>query len=517
MTENIEKDSVIADRDRPFRTDHLTVGLGGRTARGATVMVGSQGIKFLIITASAIVLSRLLTPQDYGLLAMVAVVTNFSYPLRNLGLSNATIQKPDLSYEQVSTLFWVNVCLSVIITFLTILLAPGVARFYGEPRLTWITIGIAGSFIFSGLSMQHEALLKRQMRFLGLAVSDIASMLLGSTIAIFLAWRGFGYWALVTSQLVIGATYALGVWISCNWWPGLPAPNSGVRSMLRFGTNLTGNNIVNYLARNIDNLLIGRFWGANQLGLYSRAYQLLLLPLDQLSAPLDGVAVTALSRLADSPARYCQAYLRMLEKVAMATMPIMVFMIMTSDWLVRVALGPQWHDTARIFALLGLVGLVEPVSSTVGWLLISQARSRDLLQLGLLDAALSIVCIVIGLPWGAIGVAASYGIAGLCIRKPIRFWFATRVGPVAPSDFYRAILPSLFASGSVAVVLLSLRTWTKVSNPMYGLLMSLITAILVALLSLLLLPRGRRALQDVRSLLPVLLKTKPQYGRNVTS
>ncbi len=344
------------------------------------------------------------------------------------------------------------------------------------------------------------------MRFVALATIEITSMLIGTATAIILAWRGAGYWALVCSQWAMGATSAAGVWLACRWRPGFPARNSGVRSMLAFGRNLTAYNILNYLARNIDNLLIGRYWGAQQLGLYARAYQLLLLPLDQIVGPIDGVAVTALSRLADTEERYRQAYLRMLEKLAMITMPAMALMIATSDWIVLVILGPQWIETGRIFALLGIIGLLEPISSTMGWLLISQGRTHHIFQWGLIDASLSITSIVAGLHWGAVGVAASYAVTGLCIRKPIHFWFVTRVGPVRTSEFYRAILPSAFASLSVLITVFGLRRWAGVTKPVPGLLASLAIGLVVAVLALLVLPRGRKALQDIRDLLPHLVK-----------
>ncbi len=495
------------DSDQHFRTDHLKPSLTAHTARGGTIMIVSQGFKFIFNMASAVVLARLLTPNDYGLIAMVAVIVNFSYPLRNLGLSAATMQRAEINNAQVSNLFWVNVGLSLAASAITMAIAPAVASFYGESRLTWIILVVAAGFIFGGLTVQHEALLKRQMRFAALAGNEIASILLGTSTAIVLAALGVGYWALVFSSLATGASYAIGVWMICRWRPSLPSRNSGVRSMIAFGRNLTGFNVLNYLARNLDNLLIGRYWGPQQLGLYARAYQLLLLPLDQIIAPIDAVAVTALSRLADTPERYNRAYMRMLEKLAMITMPAMAFMIVTSDWVVRVLLGPQWVETGRIFALLGIVGLVEPISSTMGWLLISQGRTRSIFHWGLIDATLSIVSIVAGLPWGAVGVAASYAITGLCVRKPLQFWFVSRSGPIRISEFYRTILPSVVTSLGVMIAVFAFRMSVGTIRPVPGLVASSAIAVTVALLSFLAIPAARRALLDIKDLFPLLVKS----------
>jgi O-antigen/teichoic acid export membrane protein len=498
--------ALTSDGAEHLKTDRLMADLTGRAARGGTIMVTSQGFKFFFNMVSAVVLARLLTPQDYGLIAMVAVVTNFSYPFRNLGLSAATIQKATIDNRQVSNLFWVNVGISVAIMLLTMAFAPAVAWFYGEPRLILITIAVAGGFIFTGLAIQHEALLKRQMRFFGLAASELGSMFAGTIAAIALAWWGAGVWALVGANLVTAFAFMTGVWLACRWRPGLPSRNSGVRSMLKFGGNLTGNNVLNYIARNIDNLLIGRVWGPRQLGLYARAYQLLLLPLDQISAPIDGVAITALSRLTDDPERYRGAYLRMLEKLVMVTMPAMALMIGTSDWLVRMMLGPQWIETGRIFAILGILGLIEPAFNTMGWLLISQGRTHHVFQWGIIDAVLSIASILVGLPWGAIGVATAYALTGVCIRKPLQLWFVTRTGPVRMREFYRAIMASTIAAIGVLAALQIFRMNVELSKPFWGLVIGAAIALVISLLSYSILPSGRRALVDVRKLVTILVK-----------
>jgi PST family polysaccharide transporter len=442
------------------------------------------------------------------LIGMVLVLTGSFSLFKNLGLSAATVQRAEINSRQISTLFWVNVAVSLVLALLTAALAPLVAMFYGEPRLTWITVAFAAGFLFSGLVVQHEALLKRQMRFVPLAAAELVSLASGIAVAIILAWRGAGYWALVANQLVVGFVYAVVIWVACGWRPGPPVRYSGVRSMLAFGGSLTGFGFFNYFSRTADNLLIGRVWGAQQLGLYAKAYQLLLLPIDQLSAPLDGVAVPALSRLADEPERYRQAFLRMLEKVAMFSMPGMALMISTSDWLVRLMLGPQWDETARIFALLGIVGLVEPVSFTMGWLLISQGRARHLLQWGMIDGALSVASIAAGLPWGPVGVAASFSIVGLCVRKQLLFLFTGRSGPVRAPDIYRTIAPSACAAAGVLAALYAFRRWVEIPSPSVGLAAGSALAVCVTLLVFFVLPRGRRALHDIKGLLPTLLRTR---------
>jgi PST family polysaccharide transporter len=314
--DKIHKSAAGTNPHEYFMTDHLQADLGARTARAGAVTVVSHSIRFLITIAATAVMARLLRPSDYGLIGMVAFFTNFVAMFKDLGLSVATIQKTEVSRDQVSTLFWLNVAFSVGITVLTVALSPLVSWFYGDTRLMAVTIVTAMGFVLGGLTVQHEALLRRQMRFFSLVSIVLVSTVVGYAVGIFLAWRGFSYWSLVFSQLALLLTNTTGVWLVCGWRPGLPKRNSGVRSMIAFGRNFTGFSIINYFSRNLDSLLLGKVWGANELGLYNRAYQLMTLPIDQVNEPVTSVAIPALSRIKDEDQRYRQAYLRMLEKIA---------------------------------------------------------------------------------------------------------------------------------------------------------------------------------------------------------
>jgi len=485
----------------------LQADLGGRSARGGVVTLSAQVFKFVFSTAATIVLARLLTPQDYGLIGMVVIITNFVGMFQYLGLSTATVRWSELNHEQVSTLFWINLGLSTAIALLTFASAPLAAWFYKEPRLIWITAGYAVSMLLTGLYIQHEAILVRQMRFAVIAIVETAALLIGFTSAIVAAWRGAGYWALVLNQLVMTLVTLFGIWSLCRWRPGLPSRKAGVRSMLSYGGNLTGFHFMTYFARNLDNALIGKFWGAYQLGVYSRAYQMLLMPMQQINAPLVAVAVPTLSRLADSPERYRSAFLKILEKIAMITMPGVVFMIATSDWLVLFLLGPQWRAAGRIFMLLGVAAIIQPVTRTALWLFTTQGRARELFMWGIIGGAISIVSIVAGLPWGATGVAASYAVTDLCVATPLLFWYVGRKGPVRGADFYHAIAPAAGASIFALVVLLGCRPWLEVfSHLATRLSIALVITTSASLLVLASLPAGRLAMLSFKDTLLLLVK-----------
>lgn len=474
--------------------------------RGGVLTLSTQVVKFVISTAATIVVARLLTPQDYGLVGMVLVLIGFLGLFQYLGLPAATVKWAELNHAQVSTLFWLNVGLSTAIMFAVLACAPLIARFYKEPRLIGIAAGYALVIFLTGLSIQHLAILQRQMRFIALSIIDIAAVAIGLAVTIFAAWRGAGYWALVINQLVFSSLTSVGAWWACRWRPGLPSRNSGVRSILTFGGNLTGYHVTTIFTLYTDNALIGKFWGAYQLGIYSRAYQMLLMPIGQIITPLATVAVPTLSRLADAPERYRSAYLTILEKIAMLTMPCVVFVIATSDWLILFLLGPQWGEAARIFMLLGIAAIIQPVAKTGTWLLITQERAREMFIWGVIGAIIAVISIVGGLPWGATGVAAAYAITDLCVTTPLMFWYIGRKGPVGMRDIYRTIAPAFLAAAASLVVLLLCRSWLAVSP---HLLVRLILAggltLAVSFLVFGLLPGGRLAIKNFSAAV-VLLK-----------
>ena len=270
---------------------------------------------------------------------------------------------------------------------------------------------------------------------------------------------------------------------------------------------------MNYFARNLDNLLIGRFWGPAQLGLYARAYQLLLLPIDQMITPITAVAVPALSRLKDSPERYRQAYLRLLEKVALLTMPIMVFMIVSSDWLVAIVLGPKWAGVSPIFSLLGIAGLVQPLASTTGWLFVTQGRTQDMLQVG--NDRSDYNC-------GSHRRRFEMGSDRCCsfllthesnYRDSLLFWFVSRSGPVRMGDFYRTIGPVALASVCSFGVLLFLKFSVSFKSSWTGLAVSFIVVVATTLAILVLLPQGRLALDLKQTITLLVRKPTPSVAR----
>lgn len=396
--------------ERFFKTDHLHTDLKGRSVRSGAVTIAAQIAKFGLQTAGTLILARLLTPEDFGLIGMVAVILNFIELFKDLGLATATIQRPSINHVQVSTLFWINIALTGVITLLTAAIAPAIARFYGEPRLLPIMIALALAFLLGGLPVQHRALLKRQMRFGVLAVLEIAAMLSGTIAAVAAAHWGAGYWSLVIWRLAQAVTDALGAWIACGWRPGLPRRRSGVWSMIKFGSSITGFRTINYFSRNADNILIGRFQGAQALGVYSIAYRLLLMPIQQINAPVTNVALPTLSRLQETPQKFASYYYKALLLITTVSMPLICFLFSAADALVELLLGQQWLEAAPIFQLLAPAAFAGTINVSLGWAFISLGRVDKQLKQGIVASIVTVTGFAIGVQWGVMGVAAVYSI-----------------------------------------------------------------------------------------------------------
>lgn len=493
-----------------FATDHIKRDLERRTVRGGAVTVVYQVVKQVISIVATAILARLILPEHSGLINMVVIVTGFISLFNDLGLSAATIQRNQLEQQQVSTLFWINIAMGMSLALVAAALAPAVAWFYNEPRLLPVMAVIAAGFFFGGLTVQHRALMKRQMRFSALVGIDITMTLIGTVVAITAAVllpEPLRYWALVFELVAQWPIEIVGLWLLCGWRPNRPALAKGVRSMLVFGGNLTGYRLVNYFARNMDNLLIGKFFGAAALGLYAKAYGLLLLPMRRVNEPFSAVALPALSRLTDDPERYRRTYSRMVSGLCLLTMPLVAFMIGAADWIVITVLSERWAAASTLFALLGISGLVEPFSNTTGWLFTSQGRTDEQLRWGLIGTGLTVGAIVAGLPWGPVGVATSYGVSGLLIRTPLLFWFAGRRGLVRTADLYRALIPFACASITILLALLAFRLWGATGSALLNAALAAAITGVVGLATLGALPSGRVALRDARQL-PAMLKAK---------
>lgn len=396
-------------------TEHLQTDLKGRSVRGGALTVISQGTQFVTMSLSTVVLARMLTPADYGLVAMVTAVTGLGQAFADLGLSEATIQRKDINHDQISTLFWINVAIGLGLMLLTIALASPLAWFYKEPRLKGITLLMSLTFLICSLRVQHGALLMRQMRFKSLAIRDIASPAIAVPLAIVMAWRGAGYWTLVALPLMLNLISTALSWLMVRWIPALPRRHADVGSMISFGGKVAASYAIITVNRSADNVLIGWYWGAGPLGLYSRAYNLLMLPVRQLSVPASSVSVPAFSRLQEDPERFARYYLRAINVIIWISAPIFGFLFVAAEPVIVLLLGNQWREAAPVFQIFVISALCQLLLESTIWLFVSRGQSGRLLKLLLIISPIVVGSFAIGLPFGIKGVALSGSLVFLAI------------------------------------------------------------------------------------------------------
>lgn len=408
------------------------------SVRGGAATLFGQGFGTALQIGMTIVLARLLSPADYGLQGMVLSLTNLLSLFKDAGLSAAAVQQKDLSHEQASTLFWINLGVGAILTILTAAVAPILVVFYKEPRLLWVTIASSSIFLFNSVAFQHHALLDRSMLFATSARIGVVSSAISSALAVIMAALGCGYWALIAQNICLPIVDAAGVWMVLRWLPGRPRWASGICSMLRFGGTVSLNSLVVYFAYNTEKILLGRFWGAGALGIYGRAYQLANLPVQTLLSSVGTVAFPVLSRMQGDAQRLRRSYLQFHSAVVTMTIPAVLSCVVFADEIVRVVLGPKWAGVAAVLRLLAPTALVFAVVNPLSWLLRATGQVARSLKIALFLAPVVILGIVAGLRHGPPGVAMGYSGAMLLLAAPLVAW-AKHLTVVSTADYFDCI------------------------------------------------------------------------------
>jgi len=419
-----------------------------RTIRGGAARLASQVATLVVRTGAMVVLARLLDPKDFGLVGMVTAFTGVLSWFRDFGLSAAAVQRADITEDQHSTLFWINVLFGALLAGVTLAAAPAIATFYHEPSLVWVTVVLGTAFLFNAVGIQHSALLQRQMRFTAMAVISLVSLMAGTTVAVAGAAIGYGYWALVASSVMTPLVASIGFWLATGWVPGAPRRRAGIRSMMHFGGTLTLNGIVAYIGFNADKVMIGRFLGVDAVGIYGRGFQVINMPIDNLNSAVGEVAFSALSRVQNDPVRLRSYFLKGFSFVLGLTLPITIACALFADDVVLVLLGPKWQASTEIVRLLAPTIAVMAIINPMGWLISSLGLVRRSLKIALVFTPLMILGCVLGVPYGVTGVAFAYSAVMVLWVVPHVAW-CVHGTPISLRDVAAAVIRPL-ACGVVA-------------------------------------------------------------------
>ena len=370
--------------------------------------VTQQAVQFAIYVA----LARLLSPREFGLIGMIIVLTGFADIFVEMGLGSALVQKQDVQERHRNSIFWTNVVLGLALMFIFILLSGIISAFYKEPQLKFITMCLSFNFFLSSLGIIHWNLLLKNMDFRSIFIVNTTSTLLSGLVAITLAIFGFGVWCLVVQSVMVNILSMLLLWHFSPWRPSFQFDRHALKEIISFSANMLGFNVTNFLINNTDKLLIGRLTGSQQLGIYSRAYQLMVLPINQISGIMTRVMFPALSVIQENKEKVKEVYLRSTRIIALVTFPLMMGFVILARPFTLSLLGPKWVDIVPILQVFCLAGIGQSIGTTTGWLYTSQGRTDIMFKWSLCAGAIRISSMIIGLRWGIVGVAAAYVISG---------------------------------------------------------------------------------------------------------
>ncbi len=431
-----------------------------------------QGLRF----AFTILLVRLLTPADFGQVGMVLVFAGFAQLFSELGLGAAVVQRRELRPEHLDSVFWANIVAGAALTVLFAALAGPIAAFYELPSLRPLTLVVSLNFVIGSFRVVQYSLLQRAMAFRKLALVETTAVLLSGGLAVGLALAGYGIWSLVAQLLALSLCAAVLLWVVGDWRPSFSFRFRALRELFAFSINLLGFSLLDYGVTRASYLLIGKFIGAPALGIYSRADQLMLMPVTQVAGVISRVMFPALSAIQDQRERVKQIYLRAIRTISLLTFPLMLGLLVTARPFVLVVMGEQWAEVVPLLQIFCLAGLTMSVGTTVGWIYTSQGRTDIMMRWGLLAGAVRIIAITIGLRWGIIGVAAAWVASGYLILWYPSWSIAGRLINLRFPEMVRTLAGNFFCALGMAAAVFLLGLAVPQSWPLWLLLGVQVTA-----------------------------------------
>lgn len=440
-------------------------------ARGAGLSVAGQVAAMAIQFAGTIVLSRLLTPSDFGLIAMVAVFVAAGELIRDFGMPTAALQAKHLSDQQASNVFWTSSVLSLVVGAALALSAPLLAVLYGESRLLAVVPAMAAVLFINGLQAQYQVRLARAMRYGAIVANDVSARLAGLVAGVATALLGWQYWALVAQLAVVAAWTLVGAFLITRWRPTLPKRGSGSMHLFRSGGHLGTAQLLGFAADNADSLLIGMQFGPTALGFYNRAFQLFMAPVAAIFNPLVRVVIPTVNRAASEGGRPASILLRVQFSVCGAAIWVLTATAATAPWLVPLLLGEAWASMVPLLQILAIGGIFRSLSQPNYWAYLVQGDSKELLASNAITKPLQIVLLIMGAFISVEAVAWAY-VVGRALTWPFNLLWMRRVSRDYSMPFFLNGLRLVFAAagsfGTAVAVTSALGSDSLILNVLVG-------------------------------------------------
>lgn len=437
--------------DGYFAENKAYAGLGRASLHSGVIFVMARGANIFVQLASTILLARILSPHDFGLVAVVLALVGFAPMLIDLGTGEASTQKTHITPAEISTLFWLNVAVSLVLTVLLIGSSGAIARLFGEPSITGIALALSVTFVLTAMSNQHSALMRRAMQFHRIAMIDISANLVGSIVSVALALGGWGYWSLVAKPIVTAGWTAVAAWMSCRWVPGRPRISPAAKELVGFGLGVTGFTMTDYLVKSADRLAIGYFQGAGPLGYFQNAFTIYSNVLSILTEPLHNIAASSLSKLRNDIDGLKRAWETALSTLSFFSAPAFAILAVIGQDFVVLLLGQKWAPAGPLLCIFAVRGIAHSIERSMGWLHVAVGRADRWMRWGLYSAIVQLMALVAGLPFGVTGVATAYAVAMFGLFVPALVYSGRPIG-IRSRDVLQAIGPQTIAGLTAVAV-----------------------------------------------------------------
>lgn len=420
----------------------------------------NQVVKVVLRTVIAVTLARLLTPDDYGLMGLIAVFTGFLMMFSDLGFNTALIQRSAIDEAHRSSVFWFNILAGLGISLLIAAGAAWIAAFYGEPRLTGIALAMALPCLIGSAASVQNALFTRDMDFRRIGLIEIVTLAAGGCVAIVMASLGWGVWSLVGLNISSALSSLCLHWTLSAWRPRAFLSRTALVDLSGFSLNLTGFTFINYWIRHTDDLLVGRLFGSVSLGVYAFSYQLLMLPLSEIASVFTRVMMPVLSRLQDDAAAFRRAYLKMVGTIALIVFPAMMGLYVVAEPLIATVFGQKWAGAAPLVKIFALLSLFECAISPTGLILTCKGRTDMFFRWGVVTGALIIASICLGAWLGSVTwIALCFAIAsGPLLLYPAYRYTGPLVG-LSLGDVVRRVRPAFTSATIMSLAVHLLDRW----------------------------------------------------------
>lgn len=473
-----------------------------KAVHGAKWTTLQQVIGQLVDFTVFILLARLLGPDDFGLVAMAAVIIAFMGPFVSQGLGAAIVQRSELERAHLDAAFWANLFLGVALCIVLIVTSELWARFFSEPRLTAILIWLSASFVFSSLTTVQQAILRRDIKFKLLALRTLASRLAGGVVGVVLALNDFGVWSLVARQLVATFVSVLLLWRISDWRPAFRFSLAHFHDLFPFGLKVMSNEMLVFVSRRSDNLLIGYFLGPAALGYYNVAYRFMSIVFRLVSNAVSQVGMPAFARLQHEPERLRTAFYDVTQMIALIAIPAFLGIMVLVPQIVTTVLGDKWLPSIPVLQVLVLIGIVHSLLAPMVSALVGVGRPGTRLKLQVIDAVANLTGFLIVVHWGIVAVATSYVVVGYTL---VPLWYLTirRFITIRTPEYLKTIGGPLLAALIMALAIEGLvRTLTGVVTDLVILLLAVVVGVSIySLIIYIVFPKAAAKLIDTIKIL----------------